>query len=149
MQHSTTETHVNEYFPSKRDTWLGVIIWLPLGGVLPLMLLTTPKEMLVLLLIIVPTYAFVGWIWFQTGYTIMNDMLFIRCGPFRWRIPWQDIKRIRSSRSPLSSAALSFDRLEIRYQKFNVVHISPDDQERFINIVQERAPQADIQLNKS
>jgi hypothetical protein len=84
---------------------------------------------------------FVGWIWFWTGYEISDDELKVRCGPFRQRIPLQEIKEIKKTRSPLSAPACSLDRMEIIYAKSKRVMISPADKENFIKTIIKRAPQ--------
>ena len=49
----------------------------------------------------------------------------VRCGPVRTQIPLDRIKSVRPVRSVLASSALSVDRLEITYDKFGVIMISP------------------------
>jgi hypothetical protein len=126
------------YFPSKRDWWLGLLIW-------GLMLLATTPAFLHpgkgQLIIMVAVIAFIGWIWFGTGYEIFDNELKIRCGPFRERIPLQEIKEIKKTRSPLSSPACSLDRMEIKYGKSKRVMISPADQEGFIKMLTGKSPQ--------
>lgn len=91
-------------------------------------------------IIMIAVILFVGWIWFGTGYEILDDELRIRCGPFRQRIPLQEIKEIKKTRSPLSAPACSLDRMEIKYGKSKRVMISPADKENFINTIVEKSP---------
>ena len=97
-------------------------------------------------IIMIAVILFVGWVWFGTGYEISDDELRIRCGPFRQRIPLQEIKEIRKTRSPLSAPACSLDRMEIGYGKSKRVMISPADKENFIKTIVEKSPH--IQLDQ-
>jgi hypothetical protein len=125
------------YFPSKRDWWLGLLIWgLVLLGAVPALLKPGRGQFIIMVAVIL----FVGWIWFWTGYEISDDELKIRCGPFRQRIPLQEIKEIKKTRSPFSAPACSLDRMEIKYGKSKRVMISPADKENFINTIVEKSP---------
>jgi hypothetical protein len=90
------------YFPSKRDLWLGLLIWgLILFAAIPAFLKPGKGQLIIMIAVIL----FVGWIWFGTAYEILDDELKVRCGPFRQRIPLQEIREIKRTRSPLSSPA--------------------------------------------
>jgi len=125
------------YFPSKRDLWLGLLIWgLTLLAAIPALLKPGKGQLIIMIAVIL----FIGWIWFGTGYEISDDELKIRCGPFRQRIPLQEIKEIRKTRSPLSAPACSLDRMEIKYGKSKRVMISPVDKDNFIKTIVEKSP---------
>jgi hypothetical protein len=98
------------------------------------------------IIIMIAVILFIGWIWFGTGYEILENELKIRCGPFRQRIPLQEINEIKRTRSPLSSPACSLDRMEIKYRKSKRVMISPADKENFIKTIIEKSPH--IQLDE-
>jgi len=126
------------YFPSKRDGWLGLLI----GGLIflaavPAFLKPGKGQFIIMTAVLL----FVGWIWFGTGYEISEDELRVRCGPFRQRIPLQQIKAIKRTRSPLSAPACSLDRMEITYGSSKRVMISPADKEGFIRMLTGRSPQ--------
>jgi len=126
------------YFPSKRDVWLGLLIWgLVLLAAVPALLKPGKGQLIIMGAVVL----FIGWIWFGTGYEISDDELKIRCGPFRQRIPLQEIKEIKKTRSPLSSPACSLDRMEIKYGKSKRLMISPADKEGFIKMLTGRVPQ--------
>lgn len=146
MTDTTTPINGERYFPSKRDLGLGLLVWLPGIGILPLLLLVSLREALVLLALIVPTYALVGWLWFGTGYKITGDVLYIYSGPLRRQIYLSDITRVRESRSWTAGAALSFDRLEIRCGKGTFVYISPLDKKGFVSLLRQKCPDADIEV---
>jgi len=126
------------YFPSERDWWLGLLIWgLVLLAAVPALLKPEKGQFIIMIAVIL----FIGWIWFGTGYEILDDELKVRCGPFRQRIPLQEIREIKRTRSPLSSPACSLDRMEIKYGKSRRVMISPADQEGFIKMLTGKSPQ--------
>ena len=97
------------------------------------------------LFIMIAVVLFVGWIWFGTGYEISDDKLKIRCGPLRQRIPLQEIREIKRTRSPLSAPACSLDRMEIKYGNSKRVMISPADKEAFIKLLMEKSPQINLE----
>ena len=131
------------YFASKRDLWLGLLIWgLMLLAAVPAFLKPGKGQLIIMIAVIL----FIGWIWFGTGYEISEKELKIRCGPFRQRIPIHEIREIKKTRSPLSAPACSLDRMEIKYGKSKRVMISPADKENFIKTIIEKSPF--IQLDK-
>jgi len=135
------------YFPSKRDFWLGLLIWgLMLLAAIPAFLKPGKGQLIIMITVIL----FIGWIWFGTGYEISEDQLKISCGPFRHRIPIQEIKEIKRTRSPLSSPACSLDRMEIKFGKSKRIMISPADKENFIKTIMKKSQniQLDEELKK-
>ena len=83
--------------------------------------------------VVLVAYAFVEWIFQSTYYTVDQDYLRIRSGPFRWRVPIVDIESITPTRNPLSSPALSLDRLRIDYRGGRWIMVSPNDRDWFVN----------------
>ena len=71
---------------------------------------------------------------FNTCYTINTDgTLNIKCGFFmNVNIPINSIKNIEPTHTILSAPALSFDRMEVFYGRYDSVVISPVDPEDFI-----------------
>lgn len=67
----------------------------------------------------------------RTEYRVDKETLTIVTGPFRWRIRRADINGLDSSRSALSSPALSLDRVRVRYGGKKSILVSPDDKQRF------------------
>lgn len=129
------------FFSARRDPWFALLIWGPLVGFLPLLLLTRSWEAAAVILVI---YGLVGWIWFGTGYTVGAREMLIETGPMRWRIKLSEINHVKETKSFTPSAALALDRLEIRYSKFGKVYISPKEKERFLEVIRKRCPRADI-----
>ena len=72
------------------------------------------------------------WLLVSTRYVLTADLLVVRSGPFRWRIPIREIKEIVPTNSPLSSPALSLDRLRVVYGQKRWIMISPLERERFL-----------------
>lgn len=73
---------------------------------------------------------------FNTYYVLENNILIIQSLVFRWKININDITQIEPTHNPLSSPALSLDRLKIYYMKngrMTTVMISPKDKEGFLN----------------
>ncbi|MBO0359370.1 PH domain-containing protein [Hymenobacter sp. BT186] len=82
----------------------------------------------------------------NTYYRLTPDMLYIVCGWPQQPIPVASIKRVAPSNSPASSPALSFDRLEISYNKYDSVLISPADKAGFLVALQQLNPAIQISL---
>jgi hypothetical protein len=131
-------------FPSKVDRWIVWLTAIPLtilaaavtsallaGPPLPAAFLMVGLEVLIV--------AFIVWTYRGTRYLVTDREVIARSGPFRWRIEIAGIESIRPSRSPLSSPAMSLDRLEIRYGGGRRLLISPKDREGFLEAVVARS----------
>ncbi|MDA3130287.1 hypothetical protein GJS40_09580 [Aliibacillus thermotolerans] len=73
------------------------------------------------------------WIWFGTGYRVGREFLKVRYGPFKSKIKIKEIKRIRRTKNPFTAPALSVDRLEILFNKYDVINISPKSESKLIH----------------
>lgn len=74
-------------------------------------------------------------IFLSTYYSIArdNNTLQVKCGLFfNTSISIDTIKKIKNSRTVLSSPALSLDRIEIFYNKFDSVIVSPENKADFV-----------------
>jgi|SRR3569833_391764 len=68
-----------------------------------------------------------------TYYTISGDTLRVKSGfIINTIIDIGSISKIKATRNMLSSPALSLDRLEIFYNKYDSIMVSPDDKDEFI-----------------
>ncbi|MEK4761230.1 PH domain-containing protein [Viridibacillus sp. FSL E2-0187] len=119
------------YYPSKKDIWLAVINWaVIISCFLPLAIQRDYGA----LFFTIPLALFLGWSWFTTGYRISNELLIIQSGPLKKRIPIKDIKKIISTKNPLASSALSFDRIEISYgTDYGMALVSPKNKSAFVS----------------
>jgi hypothetical protein len=81
--------------------------------------------------------AFMAWILFSVRYTVTTTHLLVRAAFFRWRIPLDQIIEVYPTHNPLSSPALSLDRLRINYKRPSGktwwVMISPKEKEQFLD----------------
>lgn len=123
-------------FPSKIDAWLVVLLVISIGGVIagfvgvvldneePVATVLMGTVMLLSVLLIVSLL-------FRTYYSVEGETLRIVSGPFRWRVPIGEIESLERTRNPLSSPALSLDRLRIRYSGRKSIIVSPADKQRF------------------
>ena len=85
----------------------------------------------------------------NTKYIIHNKLLKIKCGLFNYKpIDIMKIKSVKKSDSYMSSPASSFDRIEIRYGKFDDIIISPDEQHLFIKELKVINPTIENRVNK-
>jgi hypothetical protein len=76
-----------------------------------------------------------------TSYCFEGATLVVRCGPFRWRVPLEQIFAVRETDSVRSAPAMSMDRLEIRFADDRRMLISPRDKAGFLAQLQREAPQ--------
>jgi hypothetical protein len=76
------------------------------------------------------------WILAATKYVIDDGVLQIRSGPFAWRIPVASITGITPTNSPVSSPALSLQRLRLEYGAGRVVLVSPVDPQAFVAAIE-------------
>ncbi len=131
-------------YRSKRDVWIVVLVWAGmllgiLGAVLQFLGGEPLPQRVLVLGISVVVVAFVLSLLYGISYTIQDQELLIRAGPFRQRIPLADIDRVRPSRNPLSSPAASLDRLLIQWNdERKRVLISPVDKIEFMNALDSR-----------
>lgn len=123
-------------FRSAVDTWFYLVIAAS-GLALAAASVTawTAGSTFALAIVGVSSLAAVGfpvWMLRTTTYTVAAEHLEVRCGPFRWLIRREEIRSIQATRSPLSSPALSLNRLEIRYGVGRSILVSPEDRDGFL-----------------
>jgi Bacterial PH domain len=131
-------------FPSKIDRWLLALVAVPLaislGATVSALLAHPPLEAILLIVgIEVLLFGFIAWTFRSTRYEMTGREVIARSGPFRWRIEIAAIESIRPSRNPLSSPALSLDRMEIRYANGRRLLVSPEDRIGFLEAIVARS----------
>ncbi|RFU68679.1 PH domain-containing protein [Bacillus sp. V59.32b] len=114
----------------------GLILWGP-GTAIYHFLKDTGEGNLVDVIIPVLVAGLVAWLWFTTYYEINGESLIVRSGPIKKVIHIKTIHSIRRTMNPISSPALSLDRIEIRYNMDDTVIISPKDKEQFTSALKE------------
>jgi membrane protein YdbS with pleckstrin-like domain len=142
----------DEVFRSRVDLWLVVLI--VAITIVPLVILMTVQPsradlgtrpaMIIAVASMALVLLFFGWTYRTTSYTLTDDALFVRCGPLNWHVAYRDIASVERTFNPMSSAALSLRRLEIRYGKRGFVLISPPDREAFIEALRRRVPNLEV-----
>ena len=127
-------------FKSKVDWWIRLILVLTIivelvaiGAVIAD--ISDPRATTITILVCIPTIALIAWLLVGTAYTVDRGVLTVRSGPFRWKIPLDEISAVEVTRSPLSSPALSLDRIRIRYGKRRKIMVSPADKENFLKAI--------------
>ena len=137
VQVETTEEGIT--YRSKIDWWLGIL----LGGTMVLMLYIVIEPLIhgegiqlgmtivsvITLLIVLPL--------FFIKYTLYSTHLLISCGIYgKERVEYHLIHQMKETKNPISSAAMSLDRLQIDYMEkgyHQTVLISPVRKKEFIH----------------
>jgi len=134
-----------KWYRSKVDAWLALVLCLPplasiavcaaalRDGNLPLLPWGIGSALLVL-------GIYLGLV-FPMRYGFDDTHLLVRCGICRQRIPLAQILEVHPTHNPLSSPALSLDRLYIKYGPglLNAVMISPTDRDCFLDDLAQKA----------
>ena len=127
-------------YRSKVDIWLFVVLAFAalaaLYSAAQTMAAGTTGSIPVAVLVALVGVGLPLWLLFSTRYTLEATYLLAQSGPFKWVVPLADIKSITSSNNPLSSPALSLDRLRIDYGKGRMLLISPRDKEQFLQDIE-------------
>ena len=83
-------------------------------------------------LFLIIIFGLITHMFLKTEYTIEDQKLKIKCGFFTYKpIEINEIKEITKSSNIISSPAASFDRIEIKYGKFEELIISPKNKFEF------------------
>jgi general stress protein CsbA len=129
----------NKVYPSKK----GLVIYIPLLLLLVVeVVYIISRQYVAGLLSLTVIGAVVLPMYFNTNYTINADgSVHIKCGLFfNTLIPAGAIKKIKPTKTIFSAPALSIDRIEIFYNKFDSVVISPENKAEFIALLQSINP---------
>lgn len=127
-------------YRSKVDTWLGVILCavpVPVAfAIWKLFNESIQGKWFIAIPIFLIGICLPFSILAYTNYTITEKSLSIRSSLLKWEIPFKEITKIESTNDPLSSPALSLDRLRIEYGQGKSILISPLDKAEFIRDLQ-------------
>lgn len=136
-------------FNSKIDLWLLVVLLAAVSLCAWILIenwnLLLARGAVFAVLTIIPLalgVVFPLWILLSLRYFLSDRTLRVRCGPVRWRIAIGDITDVNPTRNPLSSPAMSLDRLRIEYGQGRSVMISPEPREEFLRQLEHRRRQA-------
>lgn len=92
------------------------------------------NQVLIVGAILLPVFVLILYTFFTTYYTINNNILYIKSGFLvNSKIDINTITSVKKTNSILSSPAASFDRILIRFGKYDEVILSPKDKIEFIN----------------
>ena len=124
-------------FASKIDWWLIVILMASVllvivGLGVAINQTEDPRHAAVAVSLTLLFIALIASLLFRTYYQVDGNILRIVSGPFHWNVPIDQINSVERTRNPLSSPALSLDRLRIRYAGEKSIMISPADRPRFM-----------------
>jgi hypothetical protein len=131
-------------FPSKCDWWLKVLLLSVISAQLTaaVCVFIGGRELWVGGVLLLSAGC-ISWILRSTYYFVDETRLLIRAGPFWFTVRLETIEEIVPTRNPLSSPALSLDRLCIHYKvggKRRMVMISPADKESFLRVIAALVP---------
>jgi len=125
-------------YPSKRDAWLMWLLWASVIGMgaaaIAVWVDPAPLGFRIGISALLAGTAFVVmWLVYSTNYSFEGDNLVVRAGPIRWRVKLDSIEEVVPTRNPLSSPALSLDRLHIRHRGSRMgIMISPENKAVFL-----------------
>jgi hypothetical protein len=99
--------------------------------------------------ILSPVILFVVHMFMTTYYVIKENSLIIKCGfLYNKTVSIDKIIEISETNNPISSPATSLDRIEIRYEEFNTVIISPKKKKEFIREIIKLNPSIEVKFRE-
>jgi hypothetical protein len=131
-----------EWYRSKVDWWIALLLCIaPVAAILSCASLVRDGQPLWgLSAVLIVAILYLGLV-FPMRYGLDGSHLIVRSGLFRKRIPLQAVVEVRRTRNPLSSPALSLDRLHVQFGggAWKFVMISPADRDRFLSDLADQA----------
>ena len=127
-------------FKSKVDRWIWVLLIVVIvveAWAIGFAAITAgdPLATTGIILLGIVVVALLIWMLLGTYYSVYRSTLKIVSGPFRWKVAIDQIRSVEATKSPLSSPALSLDRIRIRYGKNRQIMISPADKRGFLKAI--------------
>ena len=133
-----------KWYSAKIDWWIALILCLPPAAAVTVFIRSLLFGELVGLAVGIGMTFCVGCIYFgllfPMRYGLSDEQFLVRSGIFSQGIPLNDISEVRPTFNPLSSPALSIDRLRIQYGQAGgkAVMIAPADRGRFLDELAEK-----------
>ncbi|HRG19028.1 MAG TPA: PH domain-containing protein [Flavobacterium lutivivi] len=112
-------------YKSKVDWWLIAVVLIAFGYPIVDGILSKEYVLSAVFIVLLVLFYFLAK---SIQYKIDGENLII----WRTKIPIQSIYKVYRTRMPLSSPALSLDRIGIVYNKYDEIFISPKEREEFI-----------------
>lgn len=129
-------------YRSKIDGWLLIVLVTAMAasgfGALQAISVGAPAGVWMAAAIAVIGVGLPLWILVATHYRFEARDLIVRSGPFRWRIRISEIAEVVPTSNPISSPALSLDRLKITFGAGRTLLVSPCDKEVFRREIERR-----------
>ena len=125
-------------YRSKISYWLVALITLIILGVMVTMIVVKAFSALIIDMLIIAVFIH---LFATTYYTITGNTLKVRCSFMVINIDIATITKIENTNSVLSAPALSMDRIEVFYNKYDSMVISPGDKAGFITRLKEMNPE--------
>lgn len=133
-------------YKSAISWWLWIIVAIP---VIITSVLSLREGEWVALMIHAVVAVFVGHLFFTTYYVIEGETLTVKSSLLiNLGIDIRSIRKMTETNNPLSSPALSLDRLWIDYGQRGAVMISPEDKEGFIRHILLINPSVEVKYRK-
>lgn len=115
---------------------LGFVFLVLIGTSIPVFWSTNANDLYIVLLINGITIAFLAWIYLNTYYTINQNFINYKSGPFSGKIDILKIKKIEMHNGifvpTIWKPALSHIGLIITYNNYDDIYISPEKEELFL-----------------
>ena len=133
------------WYRSKVDWWLAAILCVPPVTSITVCVALALSGKMSELPVGIGSVLLVFGIYFGLVFPMRDGLddthLLVRVGLCRQRIPLVDISEVHPTRNPLSSPALSLDRLHVQFGQgvFEAVMISPADRNGFLDDLAEKA----------
>lgn len=128
-------------FPSKVDWWLAIILAvIPVVAIGATVASWSQPDRWVGLVAVAFVIAIYGGLVFPLYYEVGDQHLLVRFGLARYRVSYGDITRVEPSHNPLSSPALSLDRMRIDRSRGSYLLISPRDRDGFLRALGAKTP---------
>lgn len=122
-------------FESKKDSWV-IYFLVGIFAIVLSMVYLIPSEKEIpwmVHIILVTSFGLIYWMYLNTFTIVENNLLTHCCGPIKWKVPVDKIKKIkRKSTSMINHGTWSSDKIDIIYQLGSSLSIAPADKEELI-----------------